>query len=88
MKKIIITTALLAFTFFYSQKNQNYLEINYGSVCCGPASDKPVMSFLKEFKNKSQIKSMEVLIQKGMEEKANLRYTLAQTSSQKIRKND
>ncbi|WP_114820998.1 hypothetical protein [Chryseobacterium sp. KLBC 52] len=66
MKKIIITTALLAFTFFYSQKNQNYLEISYGSVCCGPPSDKPVMSFLKEFKNKSQIKSLEVLIQKGM----------------------
>ncbi|BFO68605.1 hypothetical protein NK356_21715 [Chryseobacterium sp. S0630] len=66
MKKIIITTALLAFTFFYAQKNQNYLEISYGSVCCGPASDKPVMSFLKEFKNKSQIKSLEVLIQKGM----------------------
>ncbi|MDR4951128.1 hypothetical protein REB14_02885 [Chryseobacterium sp. ES2] len=66
MKKIIITTALFAFTFFYSQKNQNYLEISYRSVCCGPASDKPVMSFLKEFKNKSQIKSMEVLIQKGM----------------------
>ncbi len=65
MKKLIITTALLAFTFFYSQKNQNYLEISYGSVCCGPASDKPVMSFLKEFKNKSQIKSLEVLIQKG-----------------------
>jgi hypothetical protein len=65
MKKIIITTALLAFTFFYSQKNQNYLEISYGSVCCGPASDKPVMSFLKEFKNKSQRKSMEILIQKG-----------------------
>ncbi len=65
MKKIIITIALFAFTFFYSQKNQNYLEISYGSVCCGPASDKPVLSFLKEFKNKSQIKSMEILIQKG-----------------------
>ncbi|RLJ33062.1 hypothetical protein CLU97_2535 [Chryseobacterium sp. 7] len=65
MKKLIVTTALFAFTFFYSQKNQNYLQISYGSVCCGPASDKPVMSFLKDFKNKSQIKSMEVLIQKG-----------------------
>lgn len=65
MKKLIVTTALFAFTFFYSQKNQNYLQISYGSVCCGPASDKPVISFLKEFKNKSQIKSMEILIQKG-----------------------
>lgn len=66
MKKILVFTALLAFSFFYSQKNQNYLEISYGSVCCGPPSDKPVISFLKEFKNKSQIKSLEILIQKGM----------------------
>ncbi|MBO9690618.1 hypothetical protein [Chryseobacterium sp.] len=66
MKKILVFTALLAFGFFYSQKNQNYLEISYGSVCCGPPSDKPVISFLKEFKNKSQIKSLEILIQKGM----------------------
>ncbi|GEJ47939.1 MULTISPECIES: hypothetical protein [unclassified Chryseobacterium] len=66
MKKILVLTALLAFSFFYSQKNQNYLEISYGSVCCGPPSDKPVISFLKEFKNKSQIKSLEILIQKGM----------------------
>ncbi len=65
MKKIIVTTALLAFTFFYSQKNQNYLEISYGSVCCGPPSDKPVISYLKEFKNKSRVKSLEVLLQKG-----------------------
>ncbi|MBE4948346.1 hypothetical protein [Chryseobacterium culicis] len=65
MKKLIVTSALFAFAFFYSQKNQNYLQISYGSVCCGPASDKPVMSFLKEFKNKSQIKSMEILMQKG-----------------------
>ena len=65
MKKLIVTTALFAFTFFYSQKNQNYLQISYGSVCCGPASDKPVMSFLKDFKNKSQIKSMEILKQNG-----------------------
>ncbi|WP_426479041.1 hypothetical protein ACP3T3_06185 [Chryseobacterium sp. CBSDS_008] len=66
MKKLIVITALFAFTFFYSQKNQNYLQISYGSVCCGPPSDKPVISFLKEFKNKSQIRSLEILIQKGM----------------------
>ncbi|MCE4067068.1 hypothetical protein LXM63_18350 [Chryseobacterium gleum] len=66
MKKILVLTALLTTAFFYSQKNQNYLEISYGSVCCGPPSDKPVISFLKEFKNKSQIKSLEILIQKGM----------------------
>ncbi|PKF75588.1 hypothetical protein [Chryseobacterium sp. PMSZPI] len=66
MKKIILTVALFCFTFFFSQKNQNYLEISYGSVCCGPPSDKPVISYLKDFKKKNQIKSLEILIQSGL----------------------
>ena len=66
MKKIILTAALSCFTFFYSQKNQNYLQIGYASVCCGPPSEKPVISYLKEFKKKNQIKSLEILIQSGM----------------------
>lgn len=66
MKKIIVTAALFCFTFFYSQKNQNYLQIGYASVCCGPPSEKPVISYLKEFKKKNQIKSLEILIQGGM----------------------
>jgi hypothetical protein len=66
MKKIILTAALFCFTFFYSQKNQNYLQIGYASVCCGPPSEKPVISYLKEFKKKNQIKSLEILIQSGM----------------------
>ncbi|GEN69703.1 MULTISPECIES: hypothetical protein [Chryseobacterium] len=66
MKKIILTAALFCFTFFYSQKNQNYLQIGYASVCCGPPSEKPVISYLKEFKKKNQIKSLEILIQNGM----------------------
>lgn len=66
MKKIILTAALSCFTFFYSQKNQNYLQIGYASVCCGPPSEKPVISYLKEFKKKNQIKSLEILMQNGM----------------------
>ncbi|CAH0294081.1 MULTISPECIES: hypothetical protein [unclassified Chryseobacterium] len=66
MKKIIVTAALFCVTFFYSQKNQNYLQIGYASVCCGPPSEKPVISYLKEFKKKNQIKSLEILIQGGM----------------------
>ncbi|AZA99076.1 hypothetical protein EG359_05415 [Chryseobacterium joostei] len=66
MKKIILAAALFCFAFTFSQKNQNYLEISYGSVCCGPLSEKPVISFLKEFKKKNQIRSLEILMQKGM----------------------
>ncbi|NIF04675.1 hypothetical protein F3J23_04400 [Chryseobacterium sp. Tr-659] len=63
MKKIIITAALFSFAFFYSQKNQNYLEVGYASICCGPPSEKPVVSYLKEFKRKNRVKSLEILMQ-------------------------
>ncbi|OCA79850.1 hypothetical protein BBH99_05235 [Chryseobacterium contaminans] len=66
MKKILLAAALFCSTFFFSQKNQNYLKISYSSVCCGPASEKPVISYLKEFKRKNQIRSLEILMQKGM----------------------
>lgn len=66
MKKVIIAVALFSFTFFYSQKNQNYLMISYGSSCCGPPSEKPVISYLKEFKKKNHLKSLEILQQSGM----------------------
>lgn len=66
MKKGIAALAVFCFTFFFSQKNQKYLEISYASICCGPPSEKPVISYLKEFKKKNQIKSLEVLQQKGL----------------------
>ncbi|WP_336963041.1 hypothetical protein [Chryseobacterium contaminans] len=66
MKKILLAAALFCSAFFFSQKNQNYLKISYSSVCCGPASEKPVISYLKEFKRKNQIRSLEILMQKGM----------------------
>lgn len=66
MKKVLLSAALFCSTFFFSQKNQNYLKIGYTSVCCGPASEKPVVSYLKEFKRKNQIRSLEILMQKGM----------------------
>ncbi|AZA76981.1 hypothetical protein EG347_05390 [Chryseobacterium sp. G0186] len=66
MKKVILVAALFCFTSIFSQKNQNYLEISYGSVCCGPLSEKPVISYLKEFKKKNQIRSLEILMQKGL----------------------
>lgn len=66
MKKVLLAAALFCSTFFFSQKNQNYLKIGYTSVCCGPASEKPVVSYLKEFKRKYQIRSLEILIQRGL----------------------
>nr|WP_315033789.1 hypothetical protein [uncultured Chryseobacterium sp.] len=66
MKKVVLAVALFSFTFFYSQKNQNYLVISYGSSCCGPPTEKPVISYLKDFKKKNHLKSMEVLQQSGL----------------------
>lgn len=66
MKKGLLAAALFCTTFFFAQKNQNYLKIGYTSVCCGPASEKPVISYLKEFKRKNQIRNLEILIQKGL----------------------
>lgn len=66
MRKVLLAAALFCSTFFFSQKNQNYLKIGYASVCCGTASDKPVTSYLKEFKRKNQIRSLEILMQSGL----------------------
>lgn len=66
MRKVLLAAALFCSTFFFSQKNQNYLTIGYSSVCCGPASEQPVTSYLKEFKKKNQIRSLEILIQRGL----------------------
>ncbi|WP_347217501.1 hypothetical protein [Chryseobacterium sp.] len=66
MKKVLLAATLFCSAFLFSQKNQNYLKIGYTSVCCGPASEKPVIIYLKEFKRKNQIKSLEILIQRGL----------------------
>lgn len=66
MKKTALTAALFCFALFYSQKSQNYLQIGYASICCGPPSEKPVISYLKQFKKKNQLKSLEILVQNGM----------------------
>ncbi|REC50308.1 hypothetical protein [Chryseobacterium pennipullorum] len=66
MKKVLSAAAVFCVTFFFSQKNQNYLEISYGSVCCGPPSEKPVISYLKEFKKKNRLKNLEILLQSGL----------------------
>jgi len=66
MKKIVLALGLFSFTFFFSQKNENYLEIGYHSICCGTPSDKPVMNFINQFKAKNKIKNFEVYKQSGL----------------------
>ena len=66
MKKILLTIGLFSFTFFFSQKNENYLQVGYHSICCGTPSDKPVMNFINQFQKKHKIKNFEVYKQSGL----------------------
>ncbi|WP_228432135.1 hypothetical protein [Chryseobacterium shigense] len=44
----------------------NYIQISYGSICCGTPSTKPVTDYLKKFEKSNRIKSFEVLRQGGL----------------------
>lgn len=66
MKKIILALSVFCFSIFYSQKNQNYLEVSYGSICCGPLSDVPVMNYITQFQKKNKLKAFEIYEQSGL----------------------
>jgi hypothetical protein len=66
MKKILLTIGLFSFTFFFSQKNENYLQIGYHSICCGTPPDKPVMDYLTQFQKKNKVKNFEIYKQSGL----------------------
>ncbi len=65
MKKVLATIGLFSSVIFFAQKSENYLQVGYASVCCGTPSDKPVMDYLAQFKNKNKGKSLEVYKQSG-----------------------
>lgn len=52
--------------FFFSQKSMSYLQISYGSICCGTPSTKPVTDYLKKFEKSNRLKAFEVLKQGGL----------------------
>lgn len=66
MKKIIITVFLFSSVFFFSQKNQNYIQVSYSSICCGTPSTQPLMDYVKRFEKKNKLKSFEILQQGGL----------------------
>ncbi|MCT2406340.1 hypothetical protein NZD88_02075 [Chryseobacterium antibioticum] len=65
MKKVLLTLFMFCCTFLFSQKNLRYVEIYYGSICCGTASTEPVTDYLKQFEKKNKLKALEVLIQRS-----------------------
>lgn len=66
MKKISLVLGIFCFSFFFSQKNQNYLQIGYASICCGTPSTDPVINYVKQFQKKNKTKSFEILRQSGL----------------------
>jgi len=66
MKKIALLFGLLCCTLFFAQKSQNYVQVSYGSICCGTPSPDPVISYLEKFAKKNKKKSFEVYSQSGL----------------------
>ncbi|WP_374459094.1 hypothetical protein [Chryseobacterium taeanense] len=66
MKNLILTIAIFGSALFSAQKSENYLQIGYASVCCGTPSDKPVMDYLTNFKQKNKVKNLEIYKQSGL----------------------
>lgn len=66
MKKIVLIATVFGFTFFSAQKSENYLQLRYGSICCGTPSTDPVMNYINKFQKKNKIKNLEIYKQGGM----------------------
>lgn len=66
MKKLALLLSILCFTFFFSQKNQNYLQVGYASICCGTPSEDPVINYISQFQKKNKTKSFEIYRESGL----------------------
>lgn len=66
MKNLILTLSIFCCTFVLAQKNENYVEIGYSSICCGTPSTDPVMNYVNQFQKKNKTKSFEILQQPGL----------------------
>lgn len=66
MKNLIVTLSIFCSTFIFAQKNQNYVQISYSSICCGTPSTAPVMNYLSQFQKKNKTNALEVLQQSGL----------------------
>lgn len=88
MKKTVIAIALFSCTFFFSQKNENYLQIGYHSICCGTPSDQPVMNFISQFQKKNKIKNFEIYKQSGLGREGEFNIYIGTDTFSKTQKSD
>ena len=66
MKNLILTLSIFCCTFVFAQKNENYIEIGYSSICCGTPSTDPVINYINQFQKKYKTKPIEILQQQGL----------------------
>ncbi|KFE98116.1 hypothetical protein IX39_17120 [Chryseobacterium formosense] len=66
MKKIFLVFGVFVSTFFFAQKSENFYEISYNSICCGPPSTAPVMNYVETFQSKNKRKAIEIFRQSGL----------------------
>ncbi|MCA6068091.1 hypothetical protein JI747_012925 [Chryseobacterium sp. RG1] len=66
MKKIFLIIGIFTCTFFFAQKSETYLYLDYNSMCCGTPSTNPVMTYIETFQSKNKRKPIEVYRQSGL----------------------
>ncbi|WP_312079135.1 hypothetical protein [Chryseobacterium sp.] len=66
MKKILLIFGIFTSAIFFAQKSQNYYQIAYNSICCGPPSTAPVLNYIDAFQAKNKSKNIEIFRQSGL----------------------
>jgi len=86
MKNIIISFSIFCSTFVFAQKYQKYVEISYGSICCGTPSTNPVMTYINDFQKKNNTKAFEILRQSGLGREGEFNLYVSTDQLSKIKK--
>jgi len=66
MKKVLFIFGIFTSAIFFAQKSENYYQISYNSICCGPPSEKPVRDYIQKFQGKNKSKTVEIFKQTGL----------------------
>lgn len=66
MRKLISIFFIFLFSLAFAQKNENYIRIDFSSICCGPPSEKPLVDFIEKFRQENKLKNFEIWQETGL----------------------
>ena len=66
MRKLISIFFIFLFSLAFAQKNENYIRIDFSSICCGPPSEKPLVDFIENFRQENKLKDFEIWQETGL----------------------